>query len=169
MYHPRNGSDSTQNMGVGVAEIKATFGMDFLWRGKLMMNTLQKTTMDHDNLGIVTAHRRRRRWTAKQKHDILAEIGQGGMSVSAVGRKYGIPVRLLFSWKRIVSEKPREGSGWQDQVLTESIEVVQLKSKMKMLEQLLKSEVAENRILEQMVESMLNSYVLSHDQCKTAS
>ena len=48
---------------------------------------------------------RRRRWTHEDKKAIVAETEGPGASISGVARKYGIAPRLLFSWRRQLSEE----------------------------------------------------------------
>lgn len=48
---------------------------------------------------------RRRRWTHEEKKAIVAETEGPGASISGVARKYGIAPRLLFSWRRQLSEE----------------------------------------------------------------
>ena len=49
--------------------------------------------------------RRRRRWTASQKAQAVEETMTAGMTVSSVARKYGIPVSLLFRWRRLMADE----------------------------------------------------------------
>src|SRR6516225_4030480 len=51
-----------------------------------------------------TVHRRRR-WTQEEKKAIVGETEGPGASISGVARKYGIAPRLLFSWRRQLSEE----------------------------------------------------------------
>jgi transposase-like protein len=48
---------------------------------------------------------RRRRWTHEEKKAIVAETEGPGASISGVARKYGIAPRLLFSWRRQLSDE----------------------------------------------------------------
>lgn len=56
---------------------------------------------DEDARGI----HRRRRWTHEEKKSIVAETEGPGQSISGVARKYGIAPRLLFSWRRQLSDE----------------------------------------------------------------
>lgn len=49
---------------------------------------------------VKPAIRKRRNWTFQDKQFIVSEIEKGTFSTSAAARKYNIPVRLVFSWKR---------------------------------------------------------------------
>lgn len=48
---------------------------------------------------------RRRRWTNEEKKAIVCETEGPGASISAVARKYGIAPRLLFAWRRQLTEE----------------------------------------------------------------
>jgi transposase len=48
---------------------------------------------------------RRRRWSHDEKKAIVAETEGPGASISGVARKYGIAPRLLFSWRRQLSDE----------------------------------------------------------------
>jgi transposase len=47
--------------------------------------------------------RRRRRWTVSQKAQAVRESMTDGVTVSSVARKYGIPIGLLFRWRRLMA------------------------------------------------------------------
>jgi transposase len=61
-----------------------------------------RTTPTHDDSKSV---HRRRRWTHDEKKSIVAETEGPGASISGVARKYGIAPRLLFSWRRQLSDE----------------------------------------------------------------
>ncbi|MGH7103737.1 MAG: IS66-like element accessory protein TnpA [Acetobacteraceae bacterium] len=48
---------------------------------------------------LITGEARRRRWTADEKAEILAESFQPGARVSQVARRYGVNRGLLWSWR----------------------------------------------------------------------
>ena len=48
---------------------------------------------------LITGKAQRRRWTAEEKAQILAESFQPGASVSEVARRYGVNRGLLWSWR----------------------------------------------------------------------
>lgn len=55
----------------------------------------------HENLAIPPLTRgRRRRLTNEQKREILTQGLSQRLSISEVGRRYDIPVTLLFRWKK---------------------------------------------------------------------
>ena len=51
-------------------------------------------------LEVFTGSGRRRRWTAAQKAEILAESYESGATVSAVARRHGLTPQQLFGWRR---------------------------------------------------------------------
>ena len=48
---------------------------------------------------LITGEARRRRWTAEEKAQILAESFQPGISVAEVARRYGMNRGLLWTWR----------------------------------------------------------------------
>ncbi len=48
---------------------------------------------------LITGEGRRRRWTAEEKAEILAESFRPGARVSEVARRYGVNRDLLWSWR----------------------------------------------------------------------
>lgn len=48
---------------------------------------------------LITGEARRRRWTAEEKAEILAESFEPGARVSEVARRYGVNRGLLWSWR----------------------------------------------------------------------
>lgn len=48
---------------------------------------------------LITGEARRRRWTAEEKAEILAESFQPGARVSEVARRHGVNRGLLWSWR----------------------------------------------------------------------
>jgi transposase len=92
---------------------------------------------------------RRRRWTAEEKKSIIDEIERQGSSTSAVARKYGISLRLLFSWRRqmrqqLLSSIPEAGSDF-----TGMPEAEQLKARIGELERQLGKKMVENQLLKE--------------------
>jgi transposase len=53
----------------------------------------------------------RRRWTAEQKAQIVAECGEAGASVSAVARRHGLTPQQLFGWRRGAGCQAEEANG----------------------------------------------------------
>src|SRR5262249_50776440 len=48
---------------------------------------------------IITRGERRRRWTAEQKREIVAESYGGDLTPTEVGRKHGISSGQLYTWR----------------------------------------------------------------------
>jgi transposase len=51
-------------------------------------------------LEVFTGSGRRRRWTAEQKAQIVAESYERGDTVCAVARRHGLTPQQLFAWRR---------------------------------------------------------------------
>ena len=49
---------------------------------------------------VFTGAGRRRRWTADQRAEIVAESFADGETVSAVARRHGLTPQQLFGWRR---------------------------------------------------------------------
>ena len=54
-----------------------------------------------DRIEVITSVRRRRRWSAEEKAQIVQETYAPGMSVSLVARQQGIAPNQLFAWRRL--------------------------------------------------------------------
>ncbi len=98
---------------------------------------------------------RRRRWTAQEKRAIVEEIERHGMSTSAVARKYGISLRLVFSWRRNMRQEMLNSLGeTQDATQVAGMsESMQLKNRIQELERLLGKKLVENQVLKEALES----------------
>ena len=48
-------------------------------------------------------NRKRRRWSAEEKRQILAEASEPGASVAVVARRHDMNANLLFTWRRAVA------------------------------------------------------------------
>jgi transposase len=60
-------------------------------------------------LEVFTGAGRRRRWSAEQKAEIVAESYAGRESVSAVARRHGLTAQQLFGWRRATGRPAAEG------------------------------------------------------------
>ena len=49
---------------------------------------------------VITSVERRRRWSAAEKQEIVAETAKPGRTVSGVARRYGIAASQVFAWRR---------------------------------------------------------------------
>ncbi|MEQ9643468.1 MAG: transposase [Alphaproteobacteria bacterium] len=52
-------------------------------------------------------HRRRRRWSVKEKRRIVAETMEPGASVSIVARRHDVNANQVFSWRRWFGAEPQ--------------------------------------------------------------
>ena len=62
-------------------------------------------------LEVFTGAGRRRAWNAEQKAQIIAESYEGGETVSAVARRYGLTPQQLFGWRRAAQQRREDGAG----------------------------------------------------------
>ena len=49
---------------------------------------------------VITSVQRRRRWSAAEKQEIVAESAKPGRTASEVARRFGIAPSQLFTWRR---------------------------------------------------------------------
>ena len=62
-------------------------------------------------LEVFTGAGRRRAWSAEQKARIIAESYEGGETVSAVARRYGLTPQQRFGWRRAAQQRREDGAG----------------------------------------------------------
>ena len=62
------------------------------------MVTLMRGTMTQ--VEVITSVQRRRRWSAADKQQMVAESAMPGRTVSSVARRHGIAPQQLFTWRR---------------------------------------------------------------------
>ena len=60
---------------------------------------------------VFTGAGRRRRWTADQRAEIVAESFADGETVSAVARRHGLTPQQLFGWRRDARRQAENGAG----------------------------------------------------------
>ena len=60
---------------------------------------------------IFTGAGRRRRWTADQRAEIVAESFADGETVSAVARRHGLTPQQLFGWRRAARQQTEGDAG----------------------------------------------------------
>ena len=60
-------------------------------------------------LGDGSVGRRRRRWSEAQKHQIVAETHEPGVSVPMVAQRYNLNANQIFRWRRLFREPERAG------------------------------------------------------------
>ena len=121
--------------------------------------------MTHNNMSVrahapeesKTVHRRRR-WTHEEKKAIVAETEGPGASISGVARKYGIAPRLLFSWRRQLTEEMSLTTKSGAKIVPISM-VRDLEKRIKELEEALEQKNSEVGCLAKQLESV-NSEVM---------
>lgn len=59
---------------------------------------------------VFTGAGRRRRWSAEQKAEIIAESYAGGETVCGVARRHGLTPQQLFGWRRAVRRRAEESA-----------------------------------------------------------
>lgn len=99
---------------------------------------------------IITSVQRRRRWSSREKLEIVEESEIPGMSVSAVARKHGVSPSLLFTWRRLAREGKLSAISAGEDVVAAS-EVRRLKTRIRELERILGKKTLENEILKDAV------------------
>ncbi|KTC71479.1 IS2 repressor TnpA [Legionella birminghamensis] len=99
---------------------------------------------------IIHSSRKRKRWTAYEKQQIVHETYQTGVTVSFIARKHGIPPSQLFYWRKIMENGALTSVKTEEEVIPES-EAKALKKRIKQLEQVLGQKTLENEILREAV------------------
>jgi hypothetical protein len=61
------------------------------------------SALDPERVELVTTVQRRRQWPLSEKLRAVENASVPGMTVSYVGRKYGIAPSLLFRWSRLMT------------------------------------------------------------------
>lgn len=98
---------------------------------------------------IVCSTIKKRRWTPVEKHQIIQETYQNGVTVS-VARKHGIQPSQLFLWRKIAENGALTSIKKEEKVVPQS-EVDSLKRHIKQLERVLGQKTLENEILKEAV------------------
>ncbi|SEG44783.1 Transposase, partial [Legionella quinlivanii DSM 21216] len=81
---------------------------------------------------IIHSSRKRKRWTAYEKQQIVHETYQTGVTVSFIARKHGIPPSQLFYWRKIMENGALTSVKTEEEVIPES-EAKALKKRIKQL------------------------------------
>src|SRR6516225_5020451 len=76
---------------------------------------------------------RRRRFSAEEKRQLVAETMVPGSSVSLVARRHGLSSSLLFRWRRLMKQVERESPVTSEQVVAAS-DAKQLRARVRELE-----------------------------------
>lgn len=94
---------------------------------------------------------RRRRFTAEEKGQLVAEALAPGSSISLVARRHEISSSLLFRWRRLMEQGGLESLG-ADELVVPASEAKQLRSRVRELERLLGRKTLEVEILKEALE-----------------
>jgi transposase len=84
----------------------------------------------------ITGVARRRRFTTEQKLAVVSERMQPGMSISYVARRHALSSRLVFRWRRLMTEGGHEAVRADDEVVPAS-DVRRLEERVRELERCL--------------------------------
>jgi transposase len=94
---------------------------------------------------------RRRRFTAEEKRQLVAEALAPGSSISLVARRHEIASSLLFRWRRLMEQGGLESLG-ADELVVPASEAKQRRSRVRELERLLGRKTLEVEILKEALE-----------------
>ena len=70
-----------------------------------------------ERVEVVTGVQRRRRYSVREKAELVALCDQPGMSVSLVARRHGISPSLLFRWRKLMKDGGVSAIQADDQVV----------------------------------------------------
>jgi len=113
--------------------------------------SMTSTSPSIQHIEIITSVQRRRRWSSREKLEIVEESEIPGISVSAIARKHGVSPSLLFTWRRLAREGKLSAISAGEEVVAAS-EVRRLKTRIRELERILGKKTLENEILKDAVE-----------------
>jgi transposase len=99
---------------------------------------------------VISSTVKRKRWTPYEKHQIVQETYHQGVTVSYIARKHGIPPSQLFYWRNILESGALTSMKSEEKVVPES-EMLELKKRIKKLEQVLGQKTLENEILREAI------------------
>ncbi|SEO84142.1 Transposase [Aquisalimonas asiatica] len=71
-----------------------------------------------ERIEVVAGVQRWRRYSPREKADLVALCEQPGMSVSLVARRHGISPSLLFRWKKLMNDGGMTAVGSGDEVIS---------------------------------------------------
>jgi transposase len=103
-----------------------------------------------ETIEVITSVQRRRKWCAEEKKAMVEEAQQGGMSLSAVARKYGVNPNQLFRWRKLLHEGGLYALCADQRVVAVS-EIKGLQAKVRDLERLLGRKTMEVEILREAI------------------
>lgn len=104
-----------------------------------------------ERIEVITGIQRRRRYSAKEKAQLVALSDQPGMSVSLVSRRHGISASLLFRWKKLMKDGGMSAIESGDEVVS-AAELKALNKKVRELERMLGRKTMEAEILREALE-----------------
>ena len=125
------------------------------------MPRARTSASDPDRVEVVTSVQRRRRWSLREKLRAVEEASAPGMTVSYIARKDGMAPRLLFTWRRPMTEGGQEAVRAEDQVVA-AAEVRELKRQIRERARLLGKKTLKNEILRAAVALAKSKNLLSH-------
>jgi transposase len=103
-----------------------------------------------ESIEIISSTHKRKRWTAFEKHQIVQETYQQGVTVSYIARKHGIPPSQLFYWRKMIEMGALTSIKSEEAVVPIS-EVNELKKRIRQLERALGQKTLDNEILREAV------------------
>lgn len=107
-------------------------------------------TNGHEPSEIICSTKKRKRWTAYEKQQIVNETYQQGVTVSYIARKHGIPPSQLFTWRKTMELGGLAAVENEEKVVPLS-QLKELERQVKRLERALGRKTLENEILKEAV------------------
>lgn len=77
-------------------------------------------TSSNEEIQVITSVLRRRRWSVREKEQIIRETYEPGNSVSLVVRKHNIAPNQLFQWRRFMENGANKGIENEENLISES-------------------------------------------------
>jgi transposase len=108
------------------------------------------TTRRYNEGEVLTGVQRRRRWAPEQKVRIVEETYLPGMSVSLVGRRYGISGSQIFTWRRLMPQGALTAAAAGEEAVPAS-EYRALEAQVRELQRLLGKKAMKNELLREAV------------------
>lgn len=112
--------------------------------------TSNSSSNKQETIEVVTSVQRRRRWTPAEKHKIVQETYEPGVTVSLVARRHGLPPSQLFYWRRRMEDGALTAVGSEERVVPES-KVRELEAKIMKLERILGQKTVDIEILKEAI------------------
>jgi len=104
----------------------------------------------HESVEIISSSKKRKRWTAFEKQQIVNETYHQGVTVSYIARKHGIPPSQLFTWRKTMELGGLAAVENEEKVVPLS-QLKELERQVKRLERALGRKTLENEILKEAV------------------